>query len=116
MIEQNRTPADELLDQWPHLRRSQRLQAFQKLPREYTDDFFLGLDGQAQTELVLALPEAQRRLFVRLLPPDDAADLIQESPHGERDGLMELMDDTTRQETKAMLDSRPGAPAAPGFH
>jgi magnesium transporter len=106
MIEQSLTPADELLDQWPHLRKSQRKQAFQQLPREYMDDFFLSLDAHAQTELLLALPEAERRLFVRLLPPDDAADLIQESPENEREHLMELMDDVTREETKALLDYR----------
>lgn len=106
MIEQTLTPADELLDRWPHLRRSQRRQAFQELPREYMDDFFLTLDAPSQAELLLALPPAERRLFVRLLAPDDATDLIQESPNGERVGLMELMDDITRQETKALLDYR----------
>lgn len=69
MIEQTLTPADELLDQWPHLRRSQRRQAFQELPREYTDDFFLSLDASAQAELLLALPEGERRLFVRCSRP-----------------------------------------------
>ena len=106
MIEHSLTPSDELLDQWPHLRRSQRLQAFQALPREYMDDFFLSLDAKGQSELVFALPEGERRLFVRLLAPDDAADLIQESPQREHDYLMGLMDDKTRQETRALLDYR----------
>ncbi|MBV8632346.1 MAG: magnesium transporter [Silvibacterium sp.] len=105
MIEET-TPSDELLDRWARLRRSQRRQSFQELPREYMDDFFLALDAPAQAELLLALPYAERRLFVRLLAPDDAADLIQETPKGERAGLMELMDDITRQETKALLDYR----------
>jgi magnesium transporter len=105
-MNQTLTAADTLLDQWPHLRRSERIQAFESLPRENMDDFFLGLDAKAQSELVLALPAGQRRLFVRLLAPDDAADLIQASPQRARQELMALMDDTTREETKALLDYR----------
>ena len=41
MIGHSQTPADELLDRWPHLRRSQRVQEFQGLPHEYMDDCFL---------------------------------------------------------------------------
>jgi magnesium transporter len=105
-MNQTLTAADTLLDQWPHLRRSERIQAFAGLPRENMDDFFLGLDVKAQSELVLALPAGQRRLFVRLLAPDDAADLIQASPQRARQELMALMDDTTREETTALLDYR----------
>jgi len=105
-MNQTLTAADTLLDQWPHLRRSERIQAFESLPRESMDDFFLGLDAKAQSELVLALPAGQRRLFVRLLAPDDAVDLIQASPQRVWEELMALMDDTTREEAKALLDYR----------
>ncbi|MGA7460856.1 MAG: hypothetical protein WBW69_11565 [Candidatus Korobacteraceae bacterium] len=70
MIEPAQTPADELLDQWPHLRGSERVQAFESLPREYMDDFFLALDAKAQAKLVLALPEGQRRMCVHQKSPD----------------------------------------------
>jgi magnesium transporter len=107
MIEQlSQTPADELLDQWPRLGKAERLEAFHRLPQEYMDDFFLDLDSRAQAKLVLALPEGERRLFVRLLAPDDAADLVQEAPPDQRNYLMGLMDDMTRDETSALLDYR----------
>jgi magnesium transporter len=106
MIEPAQSPADELLDQWPHLRKSERVQAFESLPREYMDDFFLALDAKAQAKLVLALPEGQRRMCVRLLAPDDAADLIQECPHDKGEYVMGLMDDMTREDAKALLDYR----------
>jgi magnesium transporter len=106
MINQNLTAADALLDQWTHLRKSERIQAFQSLPREYMDDFFLSLDSQGQSELVLGLPAGERRLYVRLLAPDDAADLVQASPKSAREELMGLMDNTTREEAKALLDYR----------
>src|SRR5215469_3594131 len=106
MINQTLTAADMLLDQWPHLRKSERIQAFESLPREYMDDFFLSLDSHEQSDLVLALPAGERRLYVRLLAPDDAADLIQASPNYAREEVMGLMDDMTREEAKALLDYR----------
>jgi magnesium transporter len=107
MIEQHsQTPADELLDQWPRLRKAERLEAFHKLPQEFMDNFFLELDARAQAKLVLALPEGERRMFVRLLAPDDAADLVQEAPPDQRNYLMGLMDDRTREEAAALLDYR----------
>ena len=106
MIEHYSTPVDGLLDQWTRLRKSERAHAFLALPHEYMDDFFLALDARAQAELVLALPEGERRMFVRLLPPDDAADLIQECPETRREYVMGLMDDNTRQEARALLHYR----------
>src|SRR5271157_5178319 len=95
MIDHSLTAADELLDEWPRLRKSARVAKFEGLPREYMDNFFLDLDAKSQSELVLALPEGERRLYVRLLAPDDAADLIQESPKREREYLLGLLDDMT---------------------
>jgi magnesium transporter len=106
MSNQTLTAVDILLDQWPHLHRWERIQAFERLPREYMDDFFLSLDTHAQSDLVLALPAGERRLCVRLLAPDDAADLVQASPKRAQEELMSLMDDMTREEAKALLDYR----------
>jgi magnesium transporter len=100
------TAADELLDQWSRLRRGDRVAAFRALPREEMDGFFLALPAQSQASLLLALAPGERRLFLRLLAPDDAADLIQEAPKDETDGLLALMDDTTRSETNALLAYR----------
>ena len=105
MIETNLSVADKLLDQWPHLRKSERVAKFKSLSSSM-DNFFLALDAKSQSGLVLALPEGERRLFIRLLAPDDAADLIQESPKLEREYLLGLLDDMTRTETKALLDYR----------
>jgi magnesium transporter len=106
MISELQTPAHELLEQWPYLRRSRRREAFQNLPRAEMDDFFLHLDAPAQAALVLSLPEGERRILVRLLAPDDGADLVQDSPKNQREYLLSLMDDRTRQEVQALLDYR----------
>ena len=106
MIQHSLTEADELLDQWPFLHKNERVDRFERLPREQMDNFFLDLDAKPQSELVLALPEGVRRLYIRLLAPDDAADLIQESPERDREQLLELLDDMTRQDARALLAYR----------
>lgn len=106
MYQTVQNPADDLLERWPTLRQKERLPAFQKLPHEFMDDFFLALDSRAQASLLLAIPEGERRIFMRLLAPDDAADLLQSAPKQQRDYLLSLMDDRTRQETEALLHYR----------
>ncbi|HTZ47191.1 MAG TPA: magnesium transporter [Verrucomicrobiae bacterium] len=98
--------ADELLDLWPTLRRSKQVDLFESLPRDLMDNFFLALDARAQSRLLLAIPEGERRLYIRLLAPDDAADLIQESPKSQRQYLLDLLDDKTVQEVRALLAFR----------
>ena len=100
------TPADELLDKWSWLRRRERVAAFKALPQEQMDEFFLGVPAKSQAKLLLALPSGERRLFLRLLAPDDAADLIQEAARSEQEELLALMDDATRSETNALLAYR----------
>jgi magnesium transporter len=109
MIQQSLNAADELLDQWPHLRKSERVAQFRALPREQMDNFFLALDAKSQSDLVLGLPEGERRMVVRLLAPDHAADLLQKSPPSQREYLMGLMDDMTRQDARALLAYREDA-------
>jgi magnesium transporter len=109
MIQESLNAADELLEQWPHLRKSERVAGFHGLPREQMDNFFLALDAKSQSDLVLALPEGERRLVVRLLAPDHAADLLQKSPESQLEHLLELMDDMTRKEAKALLAYREDA-------
>jgi len=106
MIHQHLTEADELLEGWSFLGKSERVSRFERLPREQMDKFFLALDPKAQSELVLGLPEGVRRLYIRLLAPDDVADLIQESPRRHREYLLELLDDMTRQDARALLAYR----------
>jgi len=95
--------AHPLLREWPALSRAERLESFRRLAREEADDLFLDLNARDQLELVLALPEGERRVWMRLLAPDDAADLIQEAPPHERTALLDLLDLATRNEVSALL-------------
>src|SRR5213592_2456478 len=58
------------------------------------------------TELLDAWPvlsAGERRSWMRLLPPDDAADVVQAAPEAEREGLLALLDEPTRKEVAALL-------------
>src|SRR2546426_9160423 len=91
------------LDTWNALPEDERVTTFQQLPYAEKDDFFLALSARDQAALVLSLPPGERRIWMRLLPPDDATDLIQEAPVEERPLLLALLDDYTIHEVGALL-------------
>ncbi|HEY6221778.1 MAG TPA: CBS domain-containing protein, partial [Candidatus Eisenbacteria bacterium] len=93
----------DLKEAWTLLVPSDRLESFRALERTQAEDFFLGLSAHDQAELLLGLPSAERRSWIRLLAPDDAADLVQEVPAEEREPLMSLLDEPTRQEVSGLL-------------
>ncbi len=93
----------ELYDAWSVLSTAERVEGFQSLPRTEAEDFFLQLRARERSDLLLALPGGERRLWLRLLAPDDAADLIQESPADQQENLLALLDDSTRREIKGLL-------------
>jgi magnesium transporter len=103
MAEKNFIPS-ELYDAWPVLSPEERVEGFEFLKRDDADDFFLQLSARDRALLLLALPAGERRLWIRLLAPDDAADLIQEAPVEERENLLSLLDESTRREVKGLLD------------
>ena len=77
MTEAVQAAVDQLLEKWPDLSKRERLAGFQALPRDKADDLFLALSSLQQFELLHEVPEGERRIWMRLLPPDDAADVIQ---------------------------------------
>src|SRR5688500_12158499 len=74
----------ELRDNWSALSRSERLAGWKLLGRADAEGLFLSLTTTDQLELVLDLPPTERRYWLRLLEPDDAADLIQQAPEEDR--------------------------------
>ena len=95
--------SDQLLESWPDLQPEDRLQEFRALPRELSDDFFLALSPRYQLELIDSLHAGERRIWLRLLAPDDAADLVQLAPKEEREELLAALDEVGRREVNALL-------------
>jgi magnesium transporter len=94
---------DELRDAWPVLAAAERFEGFLALDRETADDFFLGLPAHDQAVMLRAMPQSERRLWFHLLPPDDAADVVQEYPEEERAAVLALIDEAFRREIQGLL-------------
>jgi magnesium transporter len=94
---------EQLLREWADLSHEDRLEAFLQIPRDQADDFFLDLSTRDQLDLIEQLSPGSRRLWVRLLEPDDAADLIQLAPEEMRLEIVGMLDDTARREVSALL-------------
>src|SRR5690349_3264898 len=94
---------DELRDAWPLLDLEERSDGLRVLPREDAEDFFIALSPVDQAALLLHFRPGQRRQWMRLLEPDDAADVIQQAGDGHREILLRLLDEPTRKEVLALL-------------
>jgi magnesium transporter len=81
----------------------ERLEAFSLIDRAVAAEFFLGLDAASQLQLVAAMPGEERRIWLRLLEPDDAADVLEVAGDELRLGLAALLDEGTRKEVSALL-------------
>jgi magnesium transporter len=92
-----------LREEWPNLAPADRLAAFEALSRSDAEDLVFGLNAAEQAGLLLSLPLPERRLWMRALPPDDAADCIQAAPPDAREALLGLLDDSARREVSALL-------------
>ena len=98
--------AADVVETWRLLAPEDRLEAFLDLPRTEAEDFFLEISAHDQYDLLMSMPKGvgMRRSWMRLLPPDDAADLIQEvADEQERDELLQVLDEQTRREVLALL-------------
>jgi magnesium transporter len=97
----------DLSSQWSALSVTERRREFEKLPRLDAVDLFLALKTHDQAELISEASLQEKRSWVRLLAPDDVADLIQElvSEHGpdQKDLILDLVDPQTRREVTALL-------------
>ena len=95
--------ATDLQEAWPVLSLEERLEGLRTFAPPEAEDFLMSLPARDQAELMLAMRPAERRFAMRLLPLDDAADVIQAAPEEERESLLALLDDSARKEVAALL-------------
>jgi magnesium transporter len=94
---------DELRDAWPFLDLDERGDGLRVMPREDAEEFFISLSAKDQSDLILHFRAGQRRQWMRLLEPDDVADVVQSVGEHERHLLLALLDEPTRKEVNALL-------------
>ncbi|HSZ82201.1 MAG TPA: magnesium transporter [Polyangia bacterium] len=99
----DRITETEVRDTWPLLSRADRALAFHLLSREQAGDFFLALGAADQAELLATIAPAEKRTWIRVLPPDDAADVVQAATDEDKPALLGLLDEATRREVSALL-------------
>jgi magnesium transporter len=94
---------DDLRDAWPLLDLDERGDGLRVLPREDAEEYFIGLAAADQSAMLLHFRPGQRRQWMRLLEPDDVADVIQHAGDANRAVLLGLVDAPTRKEVLALL-------------
>lgn len=92
-----------LTDEWSSLTPEERREKFKELPRTDAEELFLNLKTHDQAELIAEASHLEKRSWVRLLAPDDVADLIQEVGLESKDELLSLLDPQTKREVIALL-------------
>ena len=70
----------ELYEAWPVLSIRERVEGFKLLQQDDAEDFFLHLSARDKGQIILALLPGERKLWMRLLAPDEALDVIQQAP------------------------------------
>jgi magnesium transporter len=94
---------DDLRDAWRLLDPNERIEGFRLLGLAEAEEFFSALPTSDQLDLIQHFTGAERRHWMRMLAPDDAADLLQKTPDEQRVELMQLFDEPVRREVNALL-------------
>ncbi|MEA9357497.1 magnesium transporter [Bacteriovorax sp. PP10] len=94
---------ENLLDNWQSLTHNQREQVFMMLGRIDQEELFINLSSDYQAEIFELIPHAERRSWIRLLAPDDIADLIQNLFDESQAEALRYLDYATLVEVKALL-------------
>lgn len=93
----------ELLEAWPQLEPDERVIGFRELSREDAEDFIPSLPARDAAELLQSLPVVERKTWMRLMAPDDVADIVQEVETHERATLLALLDEAMRKEVTVLM-------------
>ena len=91
-MELGRLSIDDLRDAWRILDGEERLEGFRMLGVLDAEEFFTQLATNDQRALLETFSATERRHWVRMLAPDDAADLLQEVDEHKRAELLALFD------------------------
>lgn len=95
--------ADSLRLIWPALIFEERAEAFSLLSQEDQENLFDSLGPADRVGILRHLPNGRAAVWMRLLPPDDVADILQAAEPDEVQRLRSMLDESTRKEVDALL-------------
>src|ERR1700751_1674977 len=102
--QQTPTRLELLREQWRELPTEERVVEFRSLSTDEAQEIFWELSATDSAALLLLMTPVERRLWMRFLAPDDAADILQELDDEEqRTQLLDLCDPVSRSEITALL-------------
>lgn len=104
--EQTTSAIEALLESWAYLPQDEKVPTFRNLAQDDAEDLFLSLDAREQAQLFQEFTRGERRLWIRFLAPDDAADLLQEVSEDLKAELLGMIDEAARREISALLSYR----------
>jgi magnesium transporter len=90
-------------EDWISLGVDERQKQFMAMDRELAEDLFLSLPAIYQAEIIGFLAYGKRRSWIRMLPLDETADLIQQLPEELKESSLSLLDEDTRREVLGLL-------------
>jgi magnesium transporter len=93
----------KLSEAWGSLSLQERREKFGQMVRSDAEDLFFGLKVHDQAELISGFGAAEKRSWVRLLGPDDVADIIQDLGTDYREEILGILDQQSRREVTALL-------------
>lgn len=96
-------PLAEIRDSWSALSVEEKIVSFRSLPRIEAEDLFLSLSSADQAEILNHLDSLEARSWIRFLPPDDVADLLQEVSTESQEKLFLLLDKASAKEVRGLL-------------
>lgn len=95
---------DELRESWRQLSADERAGQFRTLSSDEAQEIFWEMPASEAAELLLQMTPLERRLWMRFLAPDDAADILQQlQAEEDRTQLLDLTDPVSRSEITALL-------------
>jgi magnesium transporter len=97
------TRLEQLREQWRQLPTDERVVEFRSLSTDEAQEIFWELSASDAAALLLEMTGLERRLWMRFLAPDDAADILQELDEEDRTQLLDLCDPVSRSEITALL-------------
>lgn len=104
--EQSTSAIEALLESWAYIPQDEKVPTFRNLAQDDAEDLFLSLGAREQSLLFQEFTRGERRLWIRFLAPDDAADLLQEVPDDLKSELLVMIDEIARREITALLSYR----------
>src|SRR6218665_3103875 len=93
---QDLDPIAKLASTWSAMTKWERREKFEELPRTDAEELFLSLNTHDQAELIEEASHLEKRSWIRLLAPDDVADLIQTMDIENKDDILSLLDPQTK--------------------